>query len=312
MTTMSMRERREKIEQLVKQNPRVQVCARTFNEAQAHISQWHAHNDALCATNGALNELDELLTYSEATLDDLKCAKTTAYNQLMSQYPHVWDTSCDDPFDTGTQDSTTEAGAETEEMEEVAKLGGNMPVFTISADKFVELFDQMENFYKARIKRSEEEFSHIDGAVPREGLKAVQILHRQLLQLIDQAKEDKENNNTNCGPFINWDNCPPDLNFDLASKKLLVSLHAEQELGLAAGRKSVTGKEFQKFLARSEEAHKDFVESALEIMYRILLKYPGYHKVAAKLDFGGNNQTDMDSETTELGDEAKETHNASH
>ena len=189
MTTMSMRERREKIEQLVKQNPRVQACANTFNEAQARISQWHEHNDALCATNGALNELDELLTYSEAALDDLKRAKTTTYAQLMSLYPRIWDTSCDNPFNTGTQDSTTEAGAETEEMEEVAKLGGNMPAFTISADKFVDLFDQVENFYKARTKLCEDEFSHIDVAISREGLKAVQHLHRQLLQLIDQAKE---------------------------------------------------------------------------------------------------------------------------
>lgn len=188
-TTMSMRERREKIEQLVQQNPRVQARANTFNEAQAHISQWHEHNDALCATNGALNELDELLTYSEAALDDLKRVKTTAYNQLMDKYPRVWDTSCDDPFNTGTQDNATDAGAETEEMEEVAKLGGNMPVFTISADKFVDLFDQLENFYEARIKLCEDEFSHIDGAISREGLNAVQHLHRQLLLLIDQAKE---------------------------------------------------------------------------------------------------------------------------
>ena len=189
-TTMSMRERREKIEQLIQQNQRVKNCANTFNEDQARISQWHEHNDALCATDGALNELDELLTYSEAALDAIKLAKTTAYNQLMDQYPRVWDTSCDDPFNTGTQSDATEAGAETEEMEEVAKLGGNMQVFTISADKFVELFDQLETFYEARIKRSEEEFSHIDGAIPREGLKAVQILHRQLLRLIDEAKED--------------------------------------------------------------------------------------------------------------------------
>jgi len=189
MTTMSMRERREKIEQLVNQNPRVQTCANMFNEAQAHISQWYEHNDALCATDGALNELDNLLTYSEGSLDDLKRAKTTAYNQLMSLFPRVWDTSCDDPFDIGTQDSTTEAGAETEEMEEVAKLGGNMPVFTISADKFVDLFDQVENFYKARTELCEDEFS-LDSAISREGLNAVQHLHRQLLKLIDQAKED--------------------------------------------------------------------------------------------------------------------------
>lgn len=189
MTTMSMRERREKIEQLVKQNQLVQACAHTFNEAKADLSQWHEHNDALCATNGALNELDELLIYNEAALDALKRAKTTAYNQLMEQYPRVWDTSCDDPFDIGTQDSTAEAGAETEEMGEVTKLGGNMQVFTISADKFVELFDQMENFYKARTKRNEDEFSHIDGAVSREGLNAVQSIHSQLLRLIDQTKE---------------------------------------------------------------------------------------------------------------------------
>lgn len=111
-TRMSMRERREKIEQLVKQNPRVQACAHTFNEAQADISQWHEHNDALCATNGALKELDELLTYSEAALDDLKRAKTTAYNQLMSWYPHVWDTTCDDPFDTDIHDDTSTPCAE--------------------------------------------------------------------------------------------------------------------------------------------------------------------------------------------------------
>ena len=190
MTTMSMRERHEKIDELVQHDPRVIACALRFDEAQADISQWHVHNDALCATNGALTELNELITYSEFCLEDLKCAKRCAYTQLMDQYPRVWDTTCDDPFDTGTQTSATDTGAETEEMEEVAKLGGNMPVFTISADKFVELFDQVENFYKARIKRSEEEFSHIDGTVPREGLKAVQILHRQLLQLIDEAKED--------------------------------------------------------------------------------------------------------------------------
>ena len=309
-TTMSMRERHEKIDELVQHDPRVIACAHRFEAAQADITDWHAHNDALCATKGALNELDELIAYSEWCLEGLKCAKRCAYNQLMSQYPRVWDTSCDDPFDTGTQDNATDAGAETEEMEEVAKLGGNMPVFTISADKFVDLFDQAENFYKARTKLCEDEFSHIDGAISREGLKAVQHLHRQLLRLIDEDKEAKENNNTNCGTFINWNNCPPYLDFDRASKKLLVSLHAEQEVELAAERNSITGKELQKFLARSEEAHKDFVESALEIMYTILLSYPGYHKVAAKLDFGGNNQTDMASETTELGDEAKEPNHA--
>ena len=303
MTTMSMRERREKIEQLVQQKPRVQACANTFNEAQAHISQWHEHNDALCATNGALNELDELLTYSEAALDDLKRAKTTTNNQLMSQYPRVWDTSCADPFNTGTQSDATDAGAETEEMEEVPT-----PTPLIRADKLMDILDREEDAYKVTIESCE--LWDLDASDVRARLATLNAIRTQIKQLIYEAKEDKENNNTNCGTFINWNNCPPYLDFDRASKKLLVSLHAEQELGIAAGRKSVTGKEFQKFLARSEEAHKDFVESALEIMYTILLSYPGYHKVAAKLDFGGNNQTDMASETTELGDEAKEANHA--
>ena len=119
MTTMSMRERHEKIDELVQQNPRVIACALRFDEAQADISQWHVHNDALCATNGALTELNELITYSEFCLEDLKCAKRCAYTQLMDQYPRVWDTTCDDPFDTGTQGDATDTGAETEEMEEV-------------------------------------------------------------------------------------------------------------------------------------------------------------------------------------------------
>ena len=186
-TTMSMRERREKIEQLVQQNPRVQTCANTFNEAQAHISQWHAHNDALCATNGALNELDELLTYSEAALDDLKRAKTTTYNQLMSQYPRVWDTSCDDPFDTGTQDDATDTGAETEEMGEAAKLGGNMPVFTISADKFVELFDREQAIYETTIGFCT--MWGLDTSSLRGRLETVREIRAQFQKLIDQAKE---------------------------------------------------------------------------------------------------------------------------
>ena len=186
-TRMSMRERSEKIEQLVQQNPRVQARANTFNEAQAHISQWHEHNDALCATNGALNELDELLTYSEAALDDLKRAKTTTYNQLMSQYPRVWDTSCDDPFDTGTQDDATDTGAETEEMGEAAKLGGNMPVFTISADKFVELFDREQAIYETTIGFCT--MWGLDTSSLRGRLETVRGIRAQFQKLIDQAKE---------------------------------------------------------------------------------------------------------------------------
>ena len=156
-TTMSMRERREKIEQLVQQNPRVQACSNTFNEAQAHISQWHEHNDALCATNGALNELDELLTYSEAALDDLKRAKTTTYNQLMSQYPRVWDTNCADPFDAGTQGDATDTGAETEEMEEVPT-----PTPLIPLDAIIDLLDERRAFY-AGYQAYQEERGHADG-----------------------------------------------------------------------------------------------------------------------------------------------------
>ena len=181
-TTMSMRERREKIEQLVQQNPRVQTCANTFNEAQAHISQWHEHNDALCATNGALNELDELLTYSEAALDDLKRAKTTAYNQLMSQYPRVWDTSCDDPFNTGTQGDATDAGAETEEMEEVPT-----PTTLIRADKLMDILNREEDAVEVTIESCE--LWDLDARDLRARLATIQTIRTQLEKLINQAKE---------------------------------------------------------------------------------------------------------------------------
>ena len=182
MTTMSMRERREKIEQLVQQNPRVQACAHTFNEAQTDISQWHARNDALCATKGALIELEELLTYSEAALDDLKRAKTTAYNQLMSQYPRVWDTSCADPFDTGTQNSATDTGAETEEMEEVPHAD---PL--ICADKLMDILDREEDAYKVTIEWCE--LWDLDASDVRGHLETVLGIRTQFQRLIDQAKE---------------------------------------------------------------------------------------------------------------------------
>ena len=181
-TTMSMRERREKIEQLVQQNPRVQARANTFNEAQAHISQWHEHNDALCATEGALNELDNLLTYSEGSLDDLKRAKTTAYNQLMEQYPRVWDTTCADPFNTGTQDSTTEAGAETEEMEEVPT-----PTPLIHADKLMGILDREQAIYETTIGFCT--MRGLDTSGLRVRLEAVREIRAQFQKLIDEAKE---------------------------------------------------------------------------------------------------------------------------
>ena len=181
-TRMSMRERREKIEQLVQQNPRVQTCANMFNEAQASISQWHEHNDALCATDGALNELDNLLTYSEGSLDDLKRAKTTAYNQLMSLFPRVWDTTCDDPFDIGTQDNATDAGAETEEMEEVPT-----PTPLIRADKLMDIIDREEDAYKVTIESCE--LWDLDASDVRGRLETVRGIRAQFQKLIDQAKE---------------------------------------------------------------------------------------------------------------------------
>ena len=181
-TTMSMRERREKIEQLVQQNPRVQTCANTFNEVQAEITDWHARNDALCATNGALHELGLLLTNSEAALDDLKRAKTTAYDQLMSWYPRVWDTSCDDPFDMGTQDSTAEAGAETEEMEEVPT-----PTPLIRADKLMDILNREEDAVEVTIESCE--LWDLDARDLRARLATIQTIRTQLEKLIDQAKE---------------------------------------------------------------------------------------------------------------------------
>lgn len=182
-TRMSMRERREKIDELVQQNPRVQVCAHTFNEAQAHISQWHEHNDALCATEGALNELDELLIYNEAAFVDLKRAKTTAYNQLMEQYPRVWDTTCDDPFNTGTQDSAAEAGAETEEMEEVPT-----PTPLIRADKFMGILDREQAAYKVTIGFCD--LWDLDASDLHARLATIQAIRTQLEKLIDEAKEN--------------------------------------------------------------------------------------------------------------------------
>lgn len=114
-TRMSMRDRREKIEELVQNDPRVQAYANEFTEAQVDITDWHVRNDALCATKAELKELADMIAYSEFCLEDLKCAKRRAYKQLMSQYPHFWDTSCDDPFSSSTQPDVTEAGGETEE-----------------------------------------------------------------------------------------------------------------------------------------------------------------------------------------------------
>ena len=183
MTTMSMRERREKIEQLVQQNPRVQTCANTFDEAQADISQWHAHNDALCATKAELATLADLIAYSEVCLEDLKYAKTAAYNHLMSQYPHVWDTTCDDPFDTGTQGDAKDTGAETEEMEEVPT-----PTPLIRADKLMDILNREKDAVEVTIESCE--LWDLDASDVLARLATIQTIRTQLEKLIDQAKED--------------------------------------------------------------------------------------------------------------------------
>lgn len=107
-TTMSMTERHKRVEELVMQDPWVRDRANTFNDAQADITRWHAHNGALTATKGQMDELDELIAYSEFCLEDLKCAKRRAYEQVNARYPRIWDTTCADPFTTTPQDQSEE------------------------------------------------------------------------------------------------------------------------------------------------------------------------------------------------------------
>ena len=182
-TRMSMRERHEKIAELVQNNPRVQACANEFTKAQATITDWHARNDALHATKAELSAIADLIAYSEFCLEDLKCAKTAAYNQLMSQYPHVWDTSCDDPFDTGTQDDATDAGAETEEMEEVPHAD---PL--IRADRFMGILDREEAAYNVTIGFCD--LWDLDASDLHARLATIQTIRTQLERLIDEAKEN--------------------------------------------------------------------------------------------------------------------------
>lgn len=181
-TRMSMRERHEKIAELVQDNPRVQACANEFTEAQAAITDWHEHNDALCATKAELATLADLIAYSEFCLEDLKCAKTTTYNQLMSQYPRVWDTSCDDPFDAGTQGDATDTGAENEEMEEVPT-----PTPLIRADKLMDIIDREQAIYETTIGFCT--MWGLDTSSLRGRLETVRGIRAQFQKLIDQAKE---------------------------------------------------------------------------------------------------------------------------
>lgn len=181
-TRMSMRERHEKIAELVQNNPRVQACANEFIEAQTAITDWHVRNDALHATKAELATLADLIAYSEFCLEDLKCAKTAAYNQLMSQYPHVWDTTCDDPFNTGTQGDAKDAGAETEEMEEVPT-----PTPLIRADKLMGILDREQAAYKVTIEWCE--LWDLDASDVRGRLETVRGIRTQFQRLIDQTKE---------------------------------------------------------------------------------------------------------------------------
>ena len=182
-TRMSMRERNEKIAELVQNNPRVQACANEFIEAQAAITDWHVRNDALHATKAELATLADLIAYSEFCLEDLKCAKTAAYNQLMSQYPHVWDTSCDDPFDTGTQDDAADTGAETEEMAEIPHID---PL--IRANKLMGILDREEAAYKVTIGFCD--LWDLDASDLHARLATIQTIRTQLERLIDEAKEN--------------------------------------------------------------------------------------------------------------------------
>ncbi|PKV05740.1 hypothetical protein CQR51_0984 [Bifidobacterium pseudolongum subsp. globosum] len=181
-TRMSMRDRREKIEELVQNDPRVQACTNEFTEARVDITDWHVRNDALCATKAELKELADMIAYSEFCLEDLKCAKTAAYNQLMSQYPHVWDTTCDDPFNTDTQDDATDTGAETEEMEEVPRAD---PL--IRADKLMGILDREQAAYKVSIGFCD--LWDLDASDLHARLATVQTIRTQLERLIDEAKE---------------------------------------------------------------------------------------------------------------------------
>lgn len=183
-TRMSMRERHEKIDELVQQDPRVQNCANEFGNAQSAITEWHMRNNTLRATKTELNELADLLAYSEFCLESLKCAKNAAYRQLMEQYPNVWNTCCDNPFDTGTEDDATDTGTETEEMDEVPT-----PTPLIRADKVIGILDREEAACKVTIGFCD--LCELDASDMHARLATVQAIRTQFERLIDKAKEDR-------------------------------------------------------------------------------------------------------------------------
>ena len=181
-TRMSMRERHQKVEELVMQDPRVLDCSHRFCDAQREINEWHVRNNPpSCATMGQLKELDELINYSAFCLEDLKCAKRRAYKQVNAQYPRIWDTSCPDPFTTDAQDEN-EAGAETEEMEEVPHAD---PL--IRADKLMGILDSEQAIYETTIGFCT--MWGLDTSSLRGRLETVRGIRAQFQKLIDQAKE---------------------------------------------------------------------------------------------------------------------------
>lgn len=182
-TTMSMRERHQKVEELVMQDPLVCERANEFNDTQREINEWHVRNNPTAhATKGQLDELGELINYSEFCLEDLKCAKRRAYKQVNARYPRIWDTNCDDPFDTDTQANTAETLAETEEMEEVPT-----PTPLIRADKVMGILDREEAACNVTIGFCD--LWDLDASDLHARLATVQTIRTQLQKIINEAKE---------------------------------------------------------------------------------------------------------------------------
>lgn len=109
MTTMSMAERHREVEELVECDNQVIYYGYKFSDAQADITRWHVESDTVThASMEQLEELGKLIVYSKCCLEELKQAKSHAYENVMRKYPRIWDTTCDDPFVTGAQDADGE------------------------------------------------------------------------------------------------------------------------------------------------------------------------------------------------------------
>lgn len=109
MTTTGMAERRQRVEELVAQDEMVIYYGYKFSDAQTDITRWHVESDtAVNASIEQLEELEGLIVYSKRCLEELKQAKSNAYENVMREYPHVWDTTCPNPFDTSAQDTDGE------------------------------------------------------------------------------------------------------------------------------------------------------------------------------------------------------------